>query len=245
MHCLNMSSTAENTMRPKAFIFDVDGTLYDHDGLRRKLVRSIFFDTLRRPAAWAKVWRERNAVNLFRSMRETSEILDHPNIASRQYIVPAKHLGMQPTELREIISRYMFSLPCTFLKEFRRPFLTELFDILGQVGIMTAVFSDYPADEKLQALDIEVDIVVDGTMPEVDALKPRPEGLLVTCELLGLEPEECVFIGDRDDKDGECARRAGMPYLLIGETPLPSSPNGVWFSAFEELLTRFGLVHVH
>jgi HAD superfamily hydrolase (TIGR01509 family) len=231
--------------RPKASILDVDGTLYDHSGLKRRLIRSIFFHTLLRPHTWTKVWKESKAVACFRSIRESDDILEQPNIAGRQFEVPARQLGMGPEELRAIIEHYMFTLPCKFLGEFRRPSLPEFLDALKLLEIKTAVFSDYPAEEKLAALGLEVDLVVDGTMPEVDALKPKPDGLLVTCEMLGLDPEECVFIGDRDDKDGECARRAGMPYMLIGNGTTASSQDGVWFTNFEELLTRYGLVHVH
>jgi beta-phosphoglucomutase-like phosphatase (HAD superfamily) len=33
---------------------------------------------------------------------------------------------------------------------------------------------------------------------------------------LGISPEECLVLGDRQDADGEAARRAGMAFRLIG-----------------------------
>lgn len=40
-------------------------------------------------------------------------------------------------------------------------------------------------------------------------------GLFVIVETLGVSVEDCLFIGDRDERDGECARKAGMTYLLL------------------------------
>ena len=32
---------------------------------------------------------------------------------------------------------------------------------------------------------------------------------------LKIPKEACLFIGDEDNKDGECARRAGMPCVIL------------------------------
>ncbi|WP_196795358.1 HAD hydrolase-like protein [Richelia intracellularis] len=32
---------------------------------------------------------------------------------------------------------------------------------------------------------------------------------------MGVSVEDCLLIGDRDDRDGECARRAGMKYFIL------------------------------
>jgi len=41
--------------------------------------------------------------------------------------------------------------------------------------------------------------------------------LQVAAARLGLPVSACMMVGDRDDKDGECARRAGMAYLIMQE----------------------------
>jgi FMN phosphatase YigB (HAD superfamily) len=60
-----------------------------------------------------------------------------------------------------------------------------------------------------------MDAMVCATKKEVDRFKPHPAGLILTAKKLGVPVTNCFFIGDRDDKDGECARRAGMPYLIL------------------------------
>jgi FMN phosphatase YigB (HAD superfamily) len=85
---------------------------------------------------------------------------------------------------------------------------------LRTAGVAVAVLSDYPAADKLAALELEADILVSAVDPRVDRLKPHPRGLQRVIELAGVEPEKTVMIGDRDERDGECARRAGARWLI-------------------------------
>ena len=60
------------------------------------------------------------------------------------------------------------------------------------------------------------DVVVAAGEPEgPPRLKPAPDGLLGAARALGVAPAECLVIGDRDDADGEAARRAGMPFRRV------------------------------
>ena len=51
---------------------------------------------------------------------------------------------------------------------------------------------------------------------EINAFKPHPHGFLHACERWGLQPEEVLFVGDREDVDARGARNAGMPCALVG-----------------------------
>lgn len=53
-----------------------------------------------------------------------------------------------------------------------------------------------------------------GTTP-VTIGKPRPVMLQLIMQQYGLQPEQLAFIGDRLDTDVVCARRAGVPALLV------------------------------
>ena len=57
--------------------------------------------------------------------------------------------------------------------------------------------------------------MVCSTDREVDRLKPDPTGLFVTAKKLQVAVENCLYVGDRDEKDGACARNAGMKYLIL------------------------------
>ena len=52
--------------------------------------------------------------------------------------------------------------------------------------------------------------IVEGLQP-----KPAPDGLLRACATLGLDAGECVYVGD-DLRDVTAARAAGMPVLAAG-----------------------------
>ena len=40
-------------------------------------------------------------------------------------------------------------------------------------------------------------------------------GLNLILEDHALQPSEVLMVGDRDEKDGEAARRAGVDYLIV------------------------------
>jgi phosphoglycolate phosphatase/putative hydrolase of the HAD superfamily len=127
----------------------------------------------------------------------------------------AQALGLDIAEVRHIVNDWIFEKPLKHLARCLYPGVKDLFSLLRQKKIKFGMFSDYPCDAKIQALDLKVDVMVCATDEKVDRFKPHPEGLLFAASELGVPVKKCFFIGDRDDKDGECARRAGMPYLIL------------------------------
>ena len=86
------------------------------------------------------------------------------------------------------------------------------------LGGKTALVSDYPARQKLRALRAEghFDVVIaNGEAGGPERLKPHPDGYLLAAAQLGVPPEQCLVIGDRDDADGAAARHAKMAFRLI------------------------------
>jgi 2-phosphoglycolate phosphatase len=55
------------------------------------------------------------------------------------------------------------------------------------------------------------------TLGAIDGLKPKPapDALLRACGMLGLAPADCVYVGD-DLRDVTAARAAGMPVVAAG-----------------------------
>lgn len=197
--------------RPKAVIFDVDGTLYDQRKLRLCMVREMFMCVLRQPGRMAELrilWR-------FRSMREKHAAEAAADLESRQYVWAAQAAGVSPEKVRGVVKEWMFERPLAHLRSCRYPGAAALFSQLQRQGIPIGVFSDYPAMDKLRALGLRAQVIVSATCAEVNRLKPDPAGLLVAAAKLGAPAPECLFIGDQEAKDGACARRAGMPCLIL------------------------------
>lgn len=194
----------------RVVVFDVDGTLYDQRPLRRRMVREILLFCLARPSRFSLL----RAIHEFRKSREQLADEEADSISRTQYELPASRLGVSPGEVETVVEEWMFERPLRHLRACRYKGVAEVFSRLKGTGRTVAAFSDYPAAKKLQALELEVDLVVTAMDPEVDRLKPHPAGLLRVFELTRAEPTQVLLVGDRDERDGECARRAGSHYVL-------------------------------
>lgn len=130
----------------------------------------------------------------------------------------ARTLGMTPEAVRSAIECWMITRPSRHLPRLRRTALLDQIREFRQRGGRTALVSDYPTQAKLTALDaadLFDTVVASGEPNGPRRLKPDPEGYRLAADRLGVPPERCLVIGDRDDIDGAAARRAGMDFRLI------------------------------
>jgi phosphoglycolate phosphatase/putative hydrolase of the HAD superfamily len=196
---------------PKVVIFDVDGTLYDQTKLRKRIIWEILKFSVLHPNClfdFKILWD-------FRKIREKNLSMRVSDIESQQYVCGAQVSRVPPEKVRQVVREWMFEKPLRYLPACRYQGVLEIFSYLRKKNIHTGIFSDYPVRDKLRVLGLSPDVLVCATDREVDRLKPDPKGLLVAAEKLRTPVERCLFVGDRDDRDGECARRAGMPYVII------------------------------
>lgn len=194
----------------EAVIFDVDGTLYSQGKLRRFMLKELLQYYLIHP----RHLQDLKIIQDFRREREKQAFEVVIDLENAQYEWAAKASGVSPERVRCVVQQWIFKIPLRHLPSCRYPGILEFFDNLSQRGIATAIFSDYYPNEKLAVLGLSPNCVVCATDSNVGRLKPDPKGLFVVTEKLGVPVKHCLFIGDRDERDGECARRAGMPYLI-------------------------------
>jgi FMN phosphatase YigB (HAD superfamily) len=80
-----------------------------------------------------------------------------------------------------------------------------------------AVYSDYAfVPEKLRVLGIDARqfaLLIDS--PTLGARKPSSEAAMKLLSMLHAEPETTLFVGDREDTDGETARLVGAKFMLV------------------------------
>jgi HAD superfamily hydrolase (TIGR01549 family) len=195
----------------KVVIFDVDGTLYDQSKLRGKMLLALLQYYMWRP------WRLQDVRMLahFRSEREKRAGVACADLENAQYRWCAEKGGYPVDKVKEVVERWMFDYPNQFLAGCRYPGTKAFFDLLLEKGIKIAIYSDYQAQDKLKAMELPADLIISSTDPQVDRLKPDPTGLFYIARHMGVSPQDCVFIGDRYEMDGECASKAGMPFLII------------------------------
>ncbi len=77
----------------------------------------------------------------------------------------------------------------------------------------------------------EVDLLV-GRSVDVRP-KPEPDGLLVACAALGVDPERAVMIGD-SSWDAEAARRAGVRFIGVPTAPPAGAGMDVTAASFHD-----------
>lgn len=202
----------------RAVIFDVDGTLYLQSALRKKMLYDLLGYFLVRP--WK--WKDLLILYHFRKEREKRSFEPGSNLEQAQYEWCSEKCGYPIESVKRVIEKWIFTHPNQYLLNCTYPGTKMFFDTLKKHGIKTAIFSEYKATEKLQAMGLNADLVACSTDPDIDQFKPNPKGLLVIAEKFGLSPWQCLFIGDREDKDGKCAQQAQMPYLIVDIKPIDS-----------------------
>jgi putative hydrolase of the HAD superfamily len=220
-----------NWNKVKLVIFDVDGTLYNQRKMRKIMSRQLIGHYLFRP--WSAY--DLQIIRVFRKERELMCFNPVQNIEEAQYKICADKINSTADSVKKIIDKWMYQAPLKYLRECCYPGIHQFFSLLKQQGIQIAVYSDYPAAEKLQAMELEADLVVSSTDKAIDALKPNPAGLSYILQHFNMAADECLFFGDRDELDGACARKAGMPYYIL----TPDDINNDYYKALAQTFTIY------
>lgn len=197
-------------------VFDVDGTLYDQKRLRLLMLRRLL----------AATWKSRSLDTLrtlqtFRQVREALGDHPEPDFMRLQYARTAARHNKSEDDVRALAADWLERQPLPFLAGCRYPHLDRLFAGLRSAGKQIAVFSDYPAKDKLAALGLQAAPVVCATDADIARLKPDPRGLLAILRQTGLPAERALMVGDRFDRDAAAARSAGVRALIRTRTLHP------------------------
>jgi putative hydrolase of the HAD superfamily len=193
-------------------IFDVDGTLYDQSKLRKKMFLAFIGYYALRP--WK--FNELLILHHFRKEREKKAGYAINDLQNEQYKWCAEKAGVAIEKVKRVVDRWIFDFPNQFLAEAMYPGVSNFFQDLENRKILKAVYSDYDAEKKLERMNINVALSVSSTDKDINAMKPLPNGVNYILSKLNIaDKNNCLFIGDRQELDGECAGLAGIPFLLI------------------------------
>ncbi|MBL7110802.1 MAG: HAD family hydrolase [Bacteroidales bacterium] len=195
----------------KLVVFDVDGTMYNQKRLRQKMFFSLISYYLPRPLRWSEL----RILKTFREERENHKSRPTADLQHDQYVWCQTKTGKDIERIKKVVKHWILEYPLRLLHKLVYPGLHELFAVLNKAGIPVAVLSDYPAEEKMRAMDLQADLVIDAADKRVNALKPDPAGLKFIAEYFKTDTRNIVFIGDREDTDGEAARRIKMQCIVI------------------------------
>ena len=194
-----------------AWLVDLDGTLYAPMPVKGAMAAELLI-------AGPNVIK---IIKQFRKEHEALRTLDHIDAYSpfdEQLQRTAKALEVPVDRVDQVIREWMIQRPCKWLHLFKRRWLFRDIEKFRNKGGLTAVVSDYPAEKKLKAMFAHMlidEVVANGEPGGPMKLKPAPDGYLEAAKRLGIEPSDCLVLGDRADADGEAARAAGMDFYLI------------------------------
>lgn len=191
-----------------AVIFDLDGTLYDKSRLHRLMI----YGQLNHMMLMVRQQMERK---LIRGRYFGSE----PAFYKAYFGMMAHKQTFSPSYVR---NWYFHSFMPMMVNRIQRtckpyPWVLPLLEELKKHGKKVAVYSDYNfVREKLHALHINHNLFDEIiSAPELGGLKPCVESMEGVIRLLGVKPERCLMVGDRDDNDGVSALRAGALYINV------------------------------
>lgn len=210
--------------RVKAVVFDVDGTLYLQGPVRRAMLLRLLRAAAVNPVAG---WRTLRTLSAYRRAQEHLRTDFSGDVAAAQIALVCERTGGDPAAVVACIERWMEQEPLTLLRQFRAAGVVECLQACQAHGLRLAVLSDYPADAKLRALGLAdlFDVVLCAQSPEIGAFKPHPRGLQVAVQRLGVDRDECLYVGDRADVDAAAAAAAGIPAVIVTRATA-SAPGG-------------------
>lgn len=197
----------------KVVIFDVDGTLYRQSKLRKKMLFALFSYYITKPLHFQDL----AILYSFRKEREKNSKYLHGNLEQAQYEWCSKKSGHSVLKVRQVVDKWIFKVPNKYLLDCLYPGTSAFFDALRRKRIKIAIYSDYDSLDKLDSMKLKADLVVSSTDKEVDRIKPDPAGLLYIVKKFHVKPSECLFIGDREELDGQCAKAVNMPYIILNK----------------------------
>lgn len=194
----------------KVVVFDLDGTLYNKKGL----VKHMMFSAL---CEWRMMLKERKTRKQLRGIwtgnKESFYRLYFQTMATRCLFSIDYAQWWYNTRYMPLMVKVLKKYYCP--AEWVIPFVSQC----KLLGIRLVVLSDYGhTKEKLQALGMECslfDWVISA--PELGGLKPASQLMACVAAKMGVQPHQCLVIGDRDDTDGELARSVNAPFVLVNQ----------------------------
>ena len=197
--------------RYRLLIFDMAGTLYDQRALRLRMVWEVGRYYFCHPRKWLDV----AILLVFRWQRERQRFWSRQGVVFEQlqYEQTARFLSVPAERVRQVVRCWMFERPLRWLPDMGDAVLLAF--LRRQPVGRLAIYSDYPAREKALCLGLTTPCIFASTDEVINAMKPSPQGIRVILEQMAAAPEDCLMVGDRDDRDGEAARCAGVDFLLL------------------------------
>ncbi len=197
----------------KAVIFDLDHTLYDRYETYVKLMDS-FME--RFEGQTADLPREELMEKMVRADKEGLYYRDWPGIFDH-YLMEG--VFKNPPTYDEFYAYLKTAYPpCVVLHDDA----IRTMEALHAMGLKTAILTNGEQSYQYSKIEhTELPAHMDDILAsrEVGVEKPDPKPFLASCERLGIQPEEAIYVGDNPLKDVDASRKIGMTPVWIRYAP--------------------------
>ena len=219
---------------------DVDGTLYRQSKVRWRMA----LELLTAPAVSDSLKEGINVIQTIWTFRKVREELrgweaEGGVLDEEQYRLTADRLKSSTEDVQRIVSTWIYQRPLRHLHNARYPGLVDFLERASEHALILGVFSDYPAEEKLSALQIRryFESVTCATDRAINRFKPHAAGFERFCQQHELRPGEVLYVGDRYDVDARGAENAGMRCAIVSTKVPHGAAAGCTFvvSSYQEL----------
>ena len=192
----------------KVVVFDLDGTIYNKKGLVRHMMLSGIFE-------WRMMLVERKTRQRLRGIWVGDKNLFY----DKYFLAMADGRWLSPKYAKWWYNTRYMPLMVSVIKKYYNPveWLEPFVNQCKTLGVRIVVLSDYGhTKEKIQALGLD-DAMFDWVVsaPELGGLKPARQLLEKVAAKMGILPNQCLVIGDREDTDGELAKSVNAPFYLV------------------------------
>jgi len=188
-----------------AIIFDLDGTIYDKKGLKLFFTLA-FLHKLPLMLSYLKVRKNNYGVDYGSKEEFQKQII--AELASKSSISTEKS--------KKLINLFMTKF-VTILKHKYKPNsdIVSVIDKYHTKGTKIVCLSDFSmVKERLLALNIDINkFTLIKSSEDYGTLKPATTPFIKIAEELNISPSKIIVVGDRDDTDGEGARRSNMRFV--------------------------------
>lgn len=189
----------------KAILFDLDNTLIDFLSFKQETAKAVAIELKRH--GW-KLTEQQTYDKIFQIYQEKG-IEYQKTFADLVY--GENYQGNQAEKLQQAAiiayNRYKYQTIKPYFG------VMDMLDSLKKKGLKLAVLTDAPRNKAWQRLvlaGLENYFDEVGTYQDTQEHKPSKTPFLRMCDLLKVEPKDCLFVGDNPSRDIKGAKEVGM-----------------------------------
>ena len=198
-------------MKYKLIIADFDGTLYYQLPVRILMALWLILYYAVFPLRIKELFFLRD----FRRLQEKRFGTGTKNFYNAQIQEAAKLYNLNHDKAELLINLWLIRRPLRIIKLFRRRRLLSWLKSHQKSGVKIIIYSDNPVKEKINAINFIPDYAFWSCDEIINCMKPDSHGLLNIIKFLAVNKREVLYIGDRFDRDGLCAKSAGIDYIDV------------------------------